>query len=250
MWISNSSRTAPLQWFTLIELLVVIAIIAILASMLLPSLSNSRYRARQADDLARFKNLAQVIFMYADDNDGAYPSHNAGHYITQGGGDTDIRPKFDPYLGPEGFNGIMNDAFAPRQLDYYHASNTNIFCPTSIWAGSNDLETPQRIGRKWTPGDYSVIGGDYNQNWGRLGGHAGRNGIMTDELYVDSGYFGSLWRDPFVGVHDIGPVQVDHAYFFDDGHAKQFNGLAHGDPRVVTLPTLRASHKIHFIPVD
>jgi prepilin-type N-terminal cleavage/methylation domain-containing protein len=248
MWISNSRSEAPGR-FTLIELLVVIAIIAILAAMLLPALSNSRYRARQADDLGRFKNLAQVIFMYADDNDDAYPRHRAGHYITMGGGWTDIRPRLDPYLGPDGFNGIMNDPFAPRQLDYYHASNSNVFYPTSIWAGSSDAETPKRMGRKWTDG-YSVIGGDYNQNWGRLGGHAGRNGIMSDELYIDAAYFGSLWRDPLVGIPDIGPVQVDHAYFFDDGHAEQYNGLTYGDPRVVTLPTLAASHKIHFIPVD
>jgi hypothetical protein len=145
----------------------------------------------------------------------------------------------------------MNDAVAPRQLDYYNATNSSIYYPTSIWGGSNDSATPKKIGEKWTPGDYSVIGGDYNQNWGRLGGHAGRNGIMQDEHYSDSNYFGSLWKDAFVGVNDQGPVEVDHAYFFDDGHAKLYNGLRVGDPRVVTFPnSLGASHQIHFIPID
>lgn len=244
----NPNRVAA--HFTLIELLVVITIIAILAAMLLPALSHSRYKAKQIADLNRFKNLAQIILIYAGDNDQAYPSHRAGHYINLGGGDSDLRLKFDGYLGPEGFNGLINDVFAPRQLDYYGSTSRNIFVPISIWGGSADVQTPKHVGDRWTLGDYNVIGGDYNQNWGRLGGHAGRNGIMQDELYSASTYFGSLWKDPLVTVSTLGPAQVDHAYFYDDGHARVLNGLVHGDPRVVTLPTLGPSHKIHFIPVE
>ena len=60
----------PRRAFTLIELLVVIAIIALLVSLLMPSLRQAKELAREAVCRAHYHAVGPSISMYSNDNDG------------------------------------------------------------------------------------------------------------------------------------------------------------------------------------
>ena len=59
--------------FTLVELLVVVAIIAVLASLLLPSLGRARELARQSTCMANLKSTSSAIETYKADNKSRTP---------------------------------------------------------------------------------------------------------------------------------------------------------------------------------
>lgn len=59
--------------FTLIELLVVIAIIALLISILLPSLSRARELSKRTVCSANLRGIGQAMYIYAQDEPGIFP---------------------------------------------------------------------------------------------------------------------------------------------------------------------------------
>ena len=61
--------------FTLVELLIVIAIIGILLSLLLPSLSQAREKAKQVYCLSNGKSIQGAMMLHAKNYDGVF-AHN------------------------------------------------------------------------------------------------------------------------------------------------------------------------------
>jgi prepilin-type N-terminal cleavage/methylation domain-containing protein/prepilin-type processing-associated H-X9-DG protein len=85
--------------FTLVELLVVIGIIALLISILLPSLNRARQAANQVYCLSQLKQIGTALHMYANTHKGSLPiGYWSGATDTNGGTGTDWTRLIDRYL--------------------------------------------------------------------------------------------------------------------------------------------------------
>lgn len=77
MYRSHSSQRKP--GFTLVELLVVIGIIALLISILLPSLAKARDTAATVSCSSNMRQLGQIMQMYVNDYNGYLPRYESGN---------------------------------------------------------------------------------------------------------------------------------------------------------------------------
>jgi len=133
------SRPGVCAVFTLIELLVVIAIIAILASLLLPSLQQAKFQAKRAQCMGRQRQLNLAYQLAAGDNDNRLPTL----ILLEGAyGDPDNREQA-PWPAGEHFHARMvsgkNESRADSiyslgilVLDGYVNTPELLYCPTLV----------------------------------------------------------------------------------------------------------------------
>ena len=225
-----STPAQPRRAFTLIELLVVVAIIALLVSILMPSLSQARERAKTVQCIANLKEVGIAMHMYFTDYNGWFPYEKrndlqgmhgfyyGGHpgrriapgsqewwgYVRPNWRDTPAGRPFNPYLYPDLPHWDVRPQH-DRALFRYVREVMDIYeCPSDtggFWSDQeNDLEFSESL--YWACGSsydfnwqyvyYWALAWRGEERWLELG-----NAFLQQQRERNSAVFIALYEDPF-----------------------------------------------------
>ena len=154
--------------FTLIELLVVIAIIAILASLLLPTLAKAKDRAKQINCVSNLKQWSLALQIYALDNHDGIPRDGMGANGLYPGTPS---PSGSPFDSNAWFNLLPQNVAEQRLVDYYKSPGLD---PRS------KMPFPGRQGRIWECPSAIMDAGAYSALSG-----GGINGFFSYDFNID-----------------------------------------------------------------
>lgn len=207
------------QGFTLIELLVVVAILAILASLLLPTLARAKSHGQQTFCLNNLRQIALATMLYADDFDDSLP-YNLGaseikQRLAEGLNYNWAGSVLNWELDPDNTNSTLNTHAA---LGTYLSHNARVFrCPPD-----KALSEIQR-GAGWSERSRS-----YSMN--AMAGDAGE--FLAGNGNVNNPHYHQFRKNrEFISASDIfifieeHPDSINDGYFLNRAAKYEWNDL-------------------------
>ena len=227
----TSGRKSGSVAFTLIELLVVIAIIALLVSILLPSLKRAQMLARKAVDMSNVRQVGTGVFLYSTENGGMLPPANTLNSWSASWVGTQWDEALVPYIG-----GDLT--WDPDSAPPASAKIGLLQCPFDPLAG---WEQRQRRSYMWNLGRGSWSNGDLDESisltsvetfsgsatFVLLGDNTNINqndGTANATLGFSGGCLGNWWS--FEDNNNGHPLpDGGRTLLFSDGHSEHLSAL-------------------------